>query len=71
MAKEEKAPKGEKIQSFVPSFQRYVIQELIGIKGTNESDVVGKIVDEWITRNIDFLEKAEITIKKWRKGRGK
>jgi len=31
----------------------------------------GKIVDECITRNIDFLEKAEITIKKWRKKRGK
>ena len=62
-----KVTDSERVHGVVSSFHKYVVVKLVGIKGTSESDVVGKILDDWITRNVDFLEKAGITVEEWRK----
>lgn len=50
MAKEEtvRKEKGELVQATIPKAQKEIITDvLIGKLGTNESDVIGKIISMW------------------------
>lgn len=41
----------------------HIIQCLIGIYGTNASDVLNTITKQWISQNMDMLERYGIEIK--------
>ena len=71
MTNKKKTTNSERVQGVVSPYHKFAVTKLIGIKGTNESDIVGKIIDEWVTNNVDYLEKAGVTVEKWRKKRGK
>lgn len=53
-------------QKFVTSLEKgptHVVQSLIGIFGTTEDDVINIIVKNWMSQNIDMLEKYGILVK--------
>lgn len=60
-----------KIQGGVPSYARYAIEKLIGIKGENTSDVLSFIINIWIAMSQSELDRTGITVEGWRKEEGK
>lgn len=61
-----KLPAGAKIQGYVPLYHKYVITSLIGTEGTNESDVLARILGYWIKDNEEWLAARGITHERWR-----
>lgn len=58
--------KAHKASTNLESYSYYAIVHLIGIKGTNVSDVLSFIVKDWISDHRDELLQAGIDVKKWR-----
>jgi len=54
---------------YTEPYTKFVIQNLIGIKGMSESGVVNFILKAWIEEHTDYLEKCEITVQR-AKGEG-
>ena len=59
-----KTQKAYKVQANVEEFTNFVVQNLIGIKGTNASDVVSFIIREWISEHREELKDYGISVKK-------
>ena len=53
----------DKVQVYTEKYTKYVIQELIGIKGKSESDVVNYILKDWIGDHIEELKDYDISVK--------
>jgi len=66
MSTHPKNPPGAKVQGYVPQYHKFVIASLIGVEGTNESDVLARIVGYWIRDNEDWLAARGITHGQWR-----
>jgi hypothetical protein len=61
-------PVFDKVQANVPAYHLYVLQQLIGTFGTNESDVVAQVIARWIQENEEStLAKLGISLEEWRK----
>lgn len=58
---------GVKIQGYVPAYHKYVISSLIGIEGTNESDVVARIIGYWSRENEGWLVGRGISYESFRR----
>lgn len=50
------------VKGTIPAGQREILQKFIGIIGSNEQDVVGKILTLWLY-NEGYLDKKEKTTK--------
>lgn len=61
---------GVKIQGYVPLYHKYVITALIGTEGTNESDVLARIIGFWIRENESWLAARGVTHERWRAQEG-
>lgn len=55
-----------KIQGNVEAYTHYVINELVGIKGRNPSDVVVFIVKNWIGEHQAELKEYGIDVATWK-----
>lgn len=55
-----------KAQASVEAYTWYVIQQLVGIKGRNDSDVVAFILKDWIGDHKDELKEYGIDVSKWK-----
>jgi hypothetical protein len=60
-----KNPAGAKVQGYVPQYHKFVIASLIGIEGTNESDVLARIIGYWVRDNERWLAERQITHEQW------
>jgi hypothetical protein len=58
---------GGKVQSQVASYPFFVINGLVGIKGTSVSAVLDFIVVDWIAKNQTELDAYGISIDTWRR----
>jgi hypothetical protein len=58
--------KPNKIQANIEDYTNFVIEGLIGIKGTSKSDVVSCIIKEWITTNFNLLTEMDLSVRNWR-----
>jgi len=58
-----------KTSTVLESYSFFVVEELIGIKGTNISDVVNYVVKDWISEHTDELREYGISVKEWRSKR--
>ena len=70
MSPHSKNPPGAKVQGYVPQFHKFVLASLIGIEGTNESDVLARIIGYWIRDNESWLAGRGITHQQWRSESG-
>ena len=52
-----------KLQVYTEKYTKYVIQQLVGIKGKSESDVANYILKDWIGDHLDELNSYEISVK--------
>ena len=59
-----KASKSYKIQANVEEYTRFVVENLVGIKGTNPSDVVSFVLKEWISEHREELREYGLTVRK-------
>lgn len=59
----------DRIQSTVPAYYRWVIKELVGMRGVSEADVGAYILKRWIDDKADELAKLGITPSMWREYR--
>ena len=59
-----KASKSFKVQANVEEYTHFVVENLIGIKGTNSSDVVSFILKEWISEHRDELKDYGLSVRK-------
>jgi len=62
-----KEQRSDKVQGYVPSYAKFVVKGLIGILGTNESDVVSFMIRDWISKNQDQLARSNLLIEDWRR----
>ena len=58
--------KPNKIQANIEDYTNFVIEGLIGIKGTSKSDVVSYIIKEWISINSNLLTEMDLSVRSWR-----
>lgn len=58
---------GKKVQGTIPAYQEYVLNELIDIEGTSLSDVVSRVIGNWIHDHKDYLEGLGISEEVWLK----
>lgn len=56
-----------KVQSNVESYSNFVLEGLIGIKGTSKSDSVSYIIKSWIDANAQLLSEWQLSVKDWKK----
>ncbi len=56
-----------KLQGTVTPYTLYVLENLIGIKGTSEGDVADHLIQEWITEHHEELKGHGITSKESKK----
>ena len=49
--------KGYRANAWVDAYTSWVIQNLVGVKGRNPTDVASTLLREWVTANKDDLEK--------------
>ena len=56
----------ETISVYTEVFTKFVIKNLIGIKGKSESDVANFILKDWISDHFDELQEYGITVDKAR-----
>ncbi len=54
----------EKIDVYTEGYTKFVVKELVGIKGKSESDVANFIIKDWIGDHLDELEKYDIDIER-------
>jgi len=59
-----KPAKTHKIQANVEDYSHFVVENLIGIKGTNSSDVLSFILKEWISEHREELKEYGLVVKK-------
>ncbi len=55
-----------KVQTNIEDYTNFVIEGLVGIKGTSKSDVVSYIIKEWISNNYSLLDEMDISVKNWK-----
>ncbi len=55
-----------KIQGNVEAYTSFVVNELVGIKGRNPSDVVAFIVKDWIGDHREELKEYGIDVSTWK-----
>lgn len=53
---------GKTISVYTEPYTKYVIQQLIGIKGKSESEVASYLLKEWIGKNREELKEYGITV---------
>lgn len=55
--------RGEKVQGWVPAYERWVIRKLmaLGLEGVSESDIVSNIIRDWIRLHRDDHAELGIT----------
>jgi hypothetical protein len=53
-----------KVQANVEEYTHFVVENLIGIKGTNSSDVVSYVLKEWISEHRDELKDYGLSVRK-------
>jgi len=56
-----------KLQVYTEGYTKFVIQQLVDIKGKSESDVVNFIVKDWIGDHLDELERYGVSVGKAKK----
>ena len=61
---QKKASRSFKVQANVEEYTHFIIENLIGIKGTNSSDVVSFILKEWISEHRDELKDYGLSVRK-------
>ena len=66
MQKKSKKSSSFKVQSSVEEYTLYVLEGLIGIQGTNTSDVISSILRSWMRDNSDKLDSWGLGIKEWK-----
>ncbi len=67
--KKNKATSAQKIQSSVEEYTYFVLEGLIGNKGTSKSDVVSYIIKSWIDTNIQLLKEYDLSFKDFKKAK--
>ena len=56
---------GKKIQSQVTAYHEFVISQLVDIDGTSTSDVIARIIGNWIDQNQDYLSRINLSKESW------
>lgn len=56
-----------KVNSTVESYTNFVLETLVGIKGTSVSNVINFILKDWIDDHEELLRKSDISVAEWRK----
>lgn len=61
------ADPGDKIDIYTEPYTKFVVQELVGIKGKSESDVANFIIKDWIGDHMEELAQFGIDVEKAKK----
>ena len=61
--------KGHRVNAWVDSYTDWVIRNLVGVKGTNPTDVASTLLREWVTANKADLERMGLWPPEVRAGR--
>ena len=69
--KKNKARPVYKIQSNVEEYSNFIIEGLIGTKGTSKSDVVSYIMKSWIDNNIPLLKEYDLSFRDFKETKNK
>ena len=55
-----------RVQSRVPLYQKWAIENLVGLIGRNEGDVLARIIGDWFTDHADWLGQNGLGIRDFR-----